>query len=657
MGQKAGSGVRLLDATAGKELHQIACNEQRLSTLAFSGDGKLLAVADYEWRIHVWDTADGKQAHKFKQLSHPTALAFTPDGKALVGGGTGEVCVWDLAAGKELRRFAKYPQAPRTFALSAGGKLLAVGGMDHSLRLWDPATGKEIRRCDGWLPYARKVGFSPDGKALAGMSDQHTLRLWDVATGKERFEAGHTGEVVSVAVSPDGKLLASAGADGTTRLWDLAAGRELRQLQTEPLGVVRGVAFSPDGKLVAGGGVGYVNQEGFVRVWEAATGKEVHKIKTASPGTSGVAFSPDGQALAACFGQEAALWDLGTGKELRRWPVTGYPTSLAFAPDGKSLATGGLDCCIRLWDLATGTELRLLGRHRGSVFSLSFAAEGRAVLSSAADDTARLWDPATGNELLQCAGHGTYVFASALSADGRLLASAGPDRKIRLWDVASGKKIVAIGGHGGSVRALAFAPDGRSLVSGSADTTVMVWDLRRLLAGGPAPARPSDRELESLWNDLAGDDPARAWRAVHALAAVPKQALPFLQERLEPMLLPNQAARLIAGLDSDDFATQEKAAAELEKLGRAAEAALRQALEGDKPSLKARRRIERIPERVRGPADADGLRLLRVVAALEDVGSAEARQLLEALAKGGADARLPREARAALKRLAKRPAP
>ncbi len=89
----------------------------------------------------------------------------------------------------------------------------------------------------------------------------------------------------------------------------------------------------------------------------------------------------------------------------------------------------------------------------------------------------------------------------------------------------------------------------------------------------------------------------------------------------------------------------------------AAEAALRQAVEGDELSLETRRRVERILENVRGPADADGLRLLRVVAALEDVGSAEARQLLEALVKCSADARLPGEARAALKRLAKRSAP
>lgn len=176
-----------------------------------------------------------------------------------------------------------------------------------------------------------------------------------------------------------------------------------------------------------------------------------------------------------------------------------------------------------------------------------------------------------------------------------------------------------------------------------------------------APARRAERELTpqqlaALWDDLASKDAVTHYLALWAAAAAPRQAVPFLRERLRPAAPadgPQQERirRLIAQLDDDNFRARETASAELEKLLEPAEPALRAALVG-KVSVEARRRIERLLQgRREGTLSAEELRQARAVQALEHMGTPQARQLLEALAKGDAPARLTREAKAALARL------
>jgi hypothetical protein len=283
--------------------------------------------------------------------------------------------------------------------------------------------------------------------------------------------------------------------------------------------------------------------------------------------------------------------------------------------------------------------------------SLTSSADGRTVVTIGGDgQTVVLLEAATGGRRAELSGHTNMLFRAILAPDGRTAVSAGVDRTIRLWDLPSGKELGRLEGHRSMVMDLAFSPDGRRLASASHDTTVLVWDLARYTRRERAPVHLSADELRSAWEDL-GADAGKAYRAIGALAAA-EQAVPFLAERVRPVAPPDarRVAKLLAELDDDHFEVRERASRELEKLGRLVAPTLREALAG-RPSPEARRRLTALLEKV-APATPtpEEVRAIRVVEALEQAGTGAAR-LLTDLAGGAAEARLTREAKAALQRL------
>jgi hypothetical protein len=376
-----------------------------------------------------------------------------------------------------------------------------------------------------------------------------------------------------------------------------------------------------------------------------------------------LAFSPDRSVVASAgFGATIHLWCARTGKGLHKLAGDKNGTlALSFSPDAKLLATGGLiDQAIRVWDASSGRAIRRWENPEAYADDLAFSLDGVLLASaSSIDGAAHVWDAATGKEVVRLGDrHGCYRIA--FSPDGRLLATGGwdLDNTARLWEVATGGEVRRFHGHHSGVMALAFSPDGRLLASGAGDATALVWDVTGRAPAGKLEGGPlTPAELRARWADLAGADARRAHSAIWDLAAVSVEAVRFLKNVLRPAAAPDpeKVSRLIADLDNRRFAVREQASRDLEKLGDVVAPALRRALAGE-PALEKRQRLERLLGRQDSlPPAPEGLRAIRAVAVLEQIGSAEARTVLDTLSRGAAGARLTREARASLQRLASQP--
>ncbi|HJT78135.1 MAG TPA: WD40 repeat domain-containing protein, partial [Gemmataceae bacterium] len=664
------NSIALFEVPGGRRRGGCGLPTGRVKKVCFRPDGKSLAAVVESVGVCLFAVGTGQLV--WQNTDQPTdelyqGLAFAPDGRAIAAATTFKqpMRLLDAVTGREIRRFTGEHNAAPPLVFSRDGKRLFSGGWGGRGIIWDVATGKPVGSLEPPLSTSCCLTLSPDGKILAEAGNR-AIRFWDAATGKGiPGSDGAQALISSLAVSPDGKSVLTAShfdTDAGPRLWDLGTGRQ----RAASVGLECPVAaFAPDGKIFVAGCF-----HGTPVLADAATGKKLLTFEGAPGWVDSLVFTPDGKrVIGTAWGDgPIRVWDPATGKELAalgRLTQGGGAKCLALAPDGKLLATGGMDKVIRLWDIAAHKEVGRLTGQEGSLWALAFSPDGREIagvtatgkfnfVANGTDPAIRVWDVATGRIVRTLKGPAAGSWSVAWSPDGRVLATGGEDGVIRLWELMTGRERARLTGHEGPVSALAFTPSGARLISGSSDTTALVWDVVGL--GRPSRPQAAD-ELPALWADLAGDDAARAFHAVAALAAAPDHAVPLLNEKLRPAIAPEpkRLTRLVAELDNDDFGVRERATRELEGVTELAAPALHAALEKN-PSAELRRRAERLLERLT-ETPRDQWPALRAIEVLERAGTPQARHVLEGLAEGAPKARLTREAKASLERLARRPAP
>ena len=516
--------IKLWDVATGNEIRTLEGHPDFVWTMAFSPDGNVLASRSQDGTVKLWNVSDGREIATFEgHADGARLLVFSPDSSTLASGyRDGTLSLWDVASGNKVAIISASTADTRisSYAFSPDGSTLAFGAQFGRIGLWDVVLDIQTIAFTGHTDWVRSLAFSPDGSTLASAAYDNTVKLWDmgellgprpravekiagdnlegppngeldsplVVEVRDQFGDGLEGVVVTFSVTGgDGKLngkytVAKAvtdadgiakqtltlGPDPGTNTVEVSVGPDLVTFHavgagspTPPMDVDYRTGHLPDG--AAG------------RLGKGAVTRNARAL----------AFSPDGQYLAVAGAIGIWIYDVYTARELALF--TGHAsevTSLAFSPDGATLASGSSDGTAKLWDVATGDDMLGIEVDQGrvSVFSVAFSPDG-SVLATGSQafyqgryiHRVKLWDPGTGQNIATFEGHTHSVLSVAFSPDGTTLASGSWDKTAILWDLATGQNIATLR-HENGVSTVSFSPDGSTLASGSYDGILKLWD-------------------------------------------------------------------------------------------------------------------------------------------------------------------------------------
>ncbi len=619
------------------------------STWSLDPAGNVAAYLDSKYNIVVYELAKKQKRHAFKMPpipgregdNTPSRVRFSADGRTLFAvdsmGGTVRC---DLTT-YELTSLCP-PFTPENssvlFATDDASKVLITGGGEGEIVRRDAKTGKAIPN-EGYHKDLR-AGLSPDGRWLILNEDFGKAEIREAATGRlvKRYDR-HAATVElandaprpksddpdahvayprnNFALSPDGKLLVLARGSKVI-VWDLANERELRTLPNEGFRIanasygITNMFFSPDSKRVL-----MAATFGRLRMLDVTSGERIWESEDHKAGTNNfdrwAGFAADGRSVVRTNyfweGQTVRLslirQDATTGAILQTHVFydgpTGKATDVAIArlsPDGRIIAVALRDGQLHLFD---AHSFKAIGEWKAKfegTWALAFAPNGLTIARVDAKGVLRVADTFSGQEIFNRPAHSTYG------------------------------------------NSLQFSRDGRRIVSAAGDGLAYIWDAR---VDVPLP--------ETWWADLKGDDAAKAYRIVWALA---KQADGVDKLKKAVIELPElpvlNVAALIGELDDPKFAVRERATKALTDAGRRAERALTKALDAG-PSPETKARIEKVlAGRIVVPT-ADERRLIRAIAALEAIGTPEAKEVLKEWSMAAKLSWLAGEAEASLGRM------
>ena len=336
-------------------------------------------------------------------------------------------------------------------AFSPDGRWLATGSDDKTVVLRDGKTGRAVRLLAGHAGAIRGIGFAKDSKTLATSSTDGTIRLWPVDRPVEPLVVRPgIGEIWGMAVSGDGRFLAAGGTVGGVKLWKWGQWDAPLKFADDPKKALSAVkewkdnaalALSPDGRLLAVR-TQENKEDAPVYLFNTATGKLDKTLPGVWVGnpqnywSMWMNFSTDGKLLSSfSAGKGAAIWDVASGKRVADYPSDQFG-AMAISPDGEKVALiRNFTIGIEVYDRATQKRERVLGYGNGDGMSVAFSPDGKTLAAWQHVGWVQLWDTATWERKYLEGGHADTVHSVEFTGDGKSVLTTGQDSTVRRWDL------------------------------------------------------------------------------------------------------------------------------------------------------------------------------------------------------------------------------
>ena len=486
-------------------------NLSNVVNVVFSTNGQQIILAQRNV-MSVWDLQGNLLASAIAHENQINSMAINPrTGEIASAGDDSTVKVWEIAPIEQSQDPASdsVSTSASTSALtsvksefkllktikgnstqivalnfSKGGDRLALAYQDNSIQILSTDGTREIK-LGSHTDTIFDVNFSPDGQYLLSASKDRTVRLWDLRAALINTMYGHKSNIWATSFHPNGKMFASGSVDKTIRIWriDGTLQNEIRGHQ----GTVYGVSYSDDGKYLVS-----ASADKTVKIWDSFTNQLIYTINVNQGDLVYATFSPDGKAIATTgLNGKITIWqwnDQVNEQGIVRVPPTllhileGVPKkeiwSIAFSPDSQKLASTGNDETVRIWDVKTGKMLhRVDNTHENGGLAIAFSIDGKQVISGGKDGNVKIWNVQTGTlSYVTNLGDTNWIYGLKVSPNGKLIAAAGSDKNIQIIDMVTVEQLKVLKGHTAEVNAIAFSLDGNYLVSASRDNSLKLWN-------------------------------------------------------------------------------------------------------------------------------------------------------------------------------------